>query len=94
MSNSGSADNSQPSNQLFLDELVQDFDISLSGLCSGCDVNGSLMRDLNQVISSLGDNVKVEAIDNEDNARDSTDALINQRTPLLSPERYCTIHKH
>ncbi|XP_054158785.1 upstream-binding protein 1-like [Oppia nitens] len=62
-------------NPLFLDDLVQDFDISLSGF--GCDnTNVSLMRDLNQVISTLGDTIKVETVDHidDDDAQDSTDA--------------------
>ena len=61
---------------LFLDELVQDFDISLSGF--GCDNNNvSLIRDLNQVISTLGDNIKVETIEvGEENAQDSHEAQV------------------
>ncbi len=73
--------------QLFLDELVEDFDVSLSNLCLGNDTNGALIRDLNQVISTLSDNVKVETIEREDIARDFTNSRIIQRNPL-TPERF------
>jgi hypothetical protein len=82
------SNNDIPQNpQLFLDELGEDFDVSLSNLCLGNDTNGALIRDLNQVISTLSDSVKVESIEREDIATDFTDSRVIQRTPL-TPERF------
>lgn len=72
-------------NNLFLDELVQDFDISLSGF--GCEnTNVSLIRDLNQVINTLGDNIKVEAVDNEE-AQDPHESPTHLKYFRTLPER-------
>ena len=84
VNNANGADGHQ--SNLFLDELVQDFDISLSGF--GCDnTNVSLIRDLNQVISTLGDNmVKVEAVDN-DEAVDAHESHAHIKYFRTIPER-------